>query len=167
MTDEIIINDVNVSNCSGLYDKNQCFYEEASCWCKDNPNCYYKQLQRKKKELKNKKEAAKIEIDILNQACLDLRNELEERNQQFDELKNTAIPNYQETIEILRANLEDHKKILEKIEEIAEISDCAPCLEHGCDCANCKDECTDNGERCMQYGLEKILNIINEVKNEK
>ena len=50
MTEEIIIDGVNVAECE--------FYELCGCiddnhelnQCKDNPNCYYKQLQRLKQE---------------------------------------------------------------------------------------------------------------------
>lgn len=59
-----------------------------------------------------------------------------------------------------------YKQALEKIEEIAEASNNPPCLEFDCDCTQCEDETTDNGDTCMQYGLEKILAIINEVKDE-
>ncbi len=43
-------------------------------------------LQRKEQELKNEKEAARIDLEILNQACLDLRNELETKEQEYQKL---------------------------------------------------------------------------------
>lgn len=52
MTEEIIINGVDVSECSyGEIEKAifkcSCEYNvrSASMFCKDNPNCYYKQLK--------------------------------------------------------------------------------------------------------------------------
>lgn len=59
---------------------------------------------------------------------------------------------------------EKYKQALEEIEKVANCSDCLPCLKHYCDCENCNDESTDNGERCMQYGLEKILDIISKAR---
>lgn len=59
-----------------------------------------------------------------------------------------------------------YKQALEKIEEIAKKSNNPPCLEFDCDCSKCEDETTDNGATCMQYGLEKFLDIINEVKGD-
>ena len=51
-------------------------------------------------------------------------------------------------------------KTLAEIKEIALKSNFTPCLDVDCDCKNCHDDITENGSRCMQYGLEKIIKII-------
>ena len=68
----------------------------------------------------------------------------------------------------IRLTTENRKleAVLDEIKEIASCSDCVPCLEDICDCEKCEDECTDNGARCMQYGLEKILDIISKATGE-
>ena len=58
----------------------------------------------------------------------------------------------------------EYKQALEEIEKVANCSDCLPCLKHYCDCENCNEESADKGERCMQYGLEKILDIISKAR---
>ena len=65
MTDkEIIIGGVDVSKCSyGELEKAifkcSCEYNvrSASMFCKDNPNCYFKQLKRKEQEVNKYKQA--------------------------------------------------------------------------------------------------------------
>lgn len=54
--------------------------------------------------------------------------------------------------------------VIEKIKGIAQKSDMPSCMDVDCNCESCHDKVTENGTRCMQYGLQKILKIINEVK---
>ena len=69
MTDkQIVIDGINVSGCE-CYNQNikmDCLlYPLQPDACKNNPNCYYKQLARKKQECKElKKELAKVYKDI-------------------------------------------------------------------------------------------------------
>lgn len=61
MTDkQIIIDNIDVSGCSNLYDIEDCICIDNGIeeYCKDNPNCYYKQLKRKEQTLINIKELA-------------------------------------------------------------------------------------------------------------
>lgn len=80
MTDkEIIIDGVDVSGCKGFYihDRSttnidywmygQCkSSKEYGCYCRNNPNCYYKQLARKTQECEElkKKLMQKSEVDM-------------------------------------------------------------------------------------------------------
>lgn len=59
MTELIIINGVDVSGCGYLLDPKEpeCIIQGLGtnetincCSCRDNPNCYYKQLKRKEQE---------------------------------------------------------------------------------------------------------------------
>lgn len=97
MTDEkpIIIDGVDVSKCQDFYiyamDNNECCDCESDNTqyfnCKDNPNCYYKQLARKTQEceqIKEKYEALKLEnqegyeiVDELKQECEELKRKVE------------------------------------------------------------------------------------------
>ena len=49
MTDKTIINGVDISGCEH-YDE-VCLGNHHYKWCKDNDNCYYKQLVRKEQEI--------------------------------------------------------------------------------------------------------------------
>lgn len=77
MTDrqEIIINGVDVSGCSALCCGNTCFLSrhysftepKHKQWCSDNPNCHFKQLQRKTEECENaRKRILDLEDRIIN-----------------------------------------------------------------------------------------------------
>ena len=67
---QIIIDDIDVSGCDFYIDSKNlefnCKQTPQSYFCKNQPNCYYKQLKRKeqecdelKKEIKKQKEIAK------------------------------------------------------------------------------------------------------------
>jgi len=93
MTEEIIINGVDVSGCLHYKDK-QCIithfingnrsFEDK---CELAPICYYKQLQRKTKECKNNEIAYINDLEILNQACADLKNELDDMTMECEKFK--------------------------------------------------------------------------------
>lgn len=116
-------------------------------------------LQRKEQELKNEKEAARIDLEILNQACLDLRNELEEKEQECEELKkfyeewNSQIPTITNTIGNLQLQTKAwtetascYKQALEKIDNIVTSAG------FGLD------------DKAILSLVKPILKIINEVK---
>ena len=95
MTDKQMIYGIDVRECQH-YGKcsTNCYVVDEPC--SDNPNCYYKQLARAKEEneklknqIKNEKQALQIDIDNLNQACLDL-------NQENDDLLNKLQAKKQE-----------------------------------------------------------------------
>ncbi len=52
------------------------------------------------------------------------------------------------------------KLLVSRIRVIAQISDMPSCLDVDCDCKNCHDEVTQKGTRCMEYGLNKIWQLI-------
>lgn len=92
MTDkQIIIDDIDVSGCEAYKDEH-CKDKTSIMFCNTNlcsnfPNCYYKQLKAKEQECKNNKIAYQMELDIYNQECLDLQEELKETLKQLDQLK--------------------------------------------------------------------------------
>ena len=62
---------------------------KTSSYCKDNPNCYYKQLKRKEQELKNICKAFDIEyaIDEETGNLIGRCNKLYKKEQECEELK--------------------------------------------------------------------------------
>jgi len=85
--------------------------------------------------------------------------ELRIQNSNFD----NQLYRANEMLSNCNSKLQDYKQALEEIREIAENSCSIPCADCCYDCENCEDEITNNGETCMQYGLDKITNKINEV----
>lgn len=53
--------------------------------------------------------------------------------------------------------------VINSIREISQKCDMPPCMYVDCDCEHCHDVLTENGNRCMQYGLQKIFKLLNEV----
>lgn len=62
----------------------------------------------------------------------------------------------------MEANKEYRQKLI-KIQNIIRINNMLPCEVHWADCENCKDEITDNGERCMKKGLKEIRSLVERV----
>ena len=91
MTEQIIINGIDVSECCyAILPKKQCpmksmpYAKETSCtackenntklnFCKNNPNCYYKQLKRKEQKCRKYKKCINniriINKDLFNDIC--------------------------------------------------------------------------------------------------
>lgn len=68
MDKEIIINDVNVSNCSNLGSQYNCTVK-ANMPCKMFPNCYFKQLQRKTAECEKYEQRLHKISDYIKKNC--------------------------------------------------------------------------------------------------
>lgn len=62
----------------------------------------------------------------------------------------------------MEVNKEYRQKLI-KIQNIIRISNMLPCKNPWADCENCKDEITDNGERCMKKGLKEIRSLVERV----
>lgn len=62
----------------------------------------------------------------------------------------------------MEANKEYRQKLI-KIQNIIRISNMLPCKNPWADCENCKDEITDNGERCMKKVLKEIRSFVERV----
>lgn len=119
------------------------------------------------------------EIEFLKNILVERDNQLQHKEQDLETICKAFDIEYirdKETNQIIakcnkllakEQECDRYKQALEKIEGITEKSYNAPCLDLDCDCSQCEDETTDNGDTCMQYGLTKILNIITEVKEEE
>lgn len=153
MTDKQIIIDGDVSGCEFLItsgDKQMCrciksdlfgaieFVENARNGnCKDNPNCYYKQLKRKEQECE------KLKIELENSIKLNKANA--------------------KSYEKFWYKVEAYKQTLSEIKEIAEenlqTNACA-----NCDGKGIQEGCIDTD--CSYYQMEKIYKKISGVNNE-
>lgn len=151
--DKIIINGIDVSECEYLNSLDngisECILGKKQMLkyrvCDCNHNCYFKQLARAKEEIKklkvqieNEKQALQINIDNLNQACLDL-------NQENDDLQNK-----------LQAKEQEFEELKEKIRR--EVQEDVTCESRECGC--------DSSEECIECLKNTILNIINDERND-
>lgn len=164
---EIIIDGVDVSECEYRDWRNSCHCDnskenEGEERITGNPNCHFKQLKRKEREIINLKEVARIDIENLNQACFDLKTEIEERIQECEELK-------KEKAEIKKYLGISSKTIMQRLEELQERKDKLSVRE--CNYKQALDEIeyqikelflgVENKDRPF---CERILDIINQVK---
>jgi hypothetical protein len=133
MTEEIIIDGVNVAGCDGL-NKNslplkQCDLLQfktkdggiAGRWCTDHSNCYYKQLKRLEFELKRYKDMEKQGLEEFKDigGCwgCGLKLQLEQDLKDMNELKQENVRLFNESIELRAKNIE-YKSALEEIRGI-------------------------------------------------
>ena len=155
---EIIIDGVNVAECSYFTDNKECFAEYSCEWgeitefskCNELPNCYYKQLKRLEAENEKLKDKAYKDADMIYQ--------LTEENREYDIDLSIEKEAHKSTIE----RLDKYHKTLEDIREIAnslKSTHCANCSQ----VLNNKGKCTAD---CMKDYKEKIFDKINEVLNE-
>lgn len=146
MTEQIIINGVDVSGC--IHYKNQtCIanylftnipFSEAKC--KISPNCHYKQLKRKEQEcltLINKNNRLKEKYNTLEM-------KYDGKNAQYNNLKQEC------------KKYKKYKKCIKDIRDELEYSLHCEAEECGCD---------DDSE-CLKCTINLILKKINEVENE-
>ena len=155
--------DINVPSKNIEYhnDAKDCELAKGSscCWCK-NMSCYQleQQLKIKEKECENNKIAYQMEVDIYNQECLKLLEELRETLEQLDQLKaeneelkkcyknNSALLDFEETNTTKLVN-----KVMKLSKTLAEIKEIA---EKQCVC----------GVDCID--MKQILQKISEVEDE-
>lgn len=137
MTEPIIIDGVDVAGCDYLFEyKNKKLCSITLKICNYHPTCYFKQLKRLEHENKEFKNVHSQLLEVIKS-------------------KDNLIEKYS------KANYK-YRQALEETRDIAKNSHSAPCLEYNCNCEHCKDECTNNGENCMEYGIKKILTKFNE-----
>lgn len=151
--EQIMIDGVDVSGCADFITemtvpdsyafvklKNRCFQEckydqtaeqDVYLPCRDNPNCYYKQLQRKEKEceeVSNEIEELNVKYETVvnlakknadsNEYCL---QELEKENAELKQDLKYALETYQfkdNFLKVIDAERIKYKQALEEIEKI-------------------------------------------------
>lgn len=120
-------------------------------------------LQRKEQELKNEKEAARIDLEILNQACLDLRNELEEKEQEYQKLSMKYL-DMNSILDDALINLSDVGKpqhaLCELPFEIKKLKQQCEELKKELDTAKINYSNEMDYQRMYYQALEKIDNIV-------
>ena len=169
MTEEIIIDGVNVAGCSELYQVGEmlCVDDGIEEPC-HNRDCYYKQLQRLKQENEKLREAMHKDFCshyVLGECSKKHHNNCVGRNQCIKDLEDSMslFINSHKTEQDRRRNFE---QALEEIRECAKFAQSLPCADIDCDCANCNDETTNNGQFCMEKRINEIKQIVNEVLND-
>ena len=170
--EEIIIDGVNVLECEyyeykSLKDCEMRYPESGDCeigllnylfngnlgiekFCKDNPNCYYKQFARKTQE------------------CEELKKDLQDYESWFDEYKilftydgRTPVTNdelYTCLEELVKKGNDEtnrYRKVFEEIEQ--ELKEDIYCENQECGC--------DDFEECLKCTKDLILDIINKTKD--
>lgn len=138
MTEKIIIDGVDVSECRYLFDDTSYKRSKTSCSitlkdCKYlGNNCYFKQLKRKERECKNQKQGLEYYVEKTTQLLDDIDN-LNRFNTELQE------------------KIEELEQALDKIEhEVKWVVDNRECYE------------LRDADRC-----ERILSIINKAKDSK
>lgn len=124
---EIYVDGIDVSKCQDFYiyamDNSKCCNCESDntqCVdCKDNPNCYFKQLSRKTQEYELLVRTNKIHIDMLDQ----LNNKYIDKEQECEKLKkkNEILQNRNQQLDGAITEASRYRKALEEIENIKEV----------------------------------------------
>ena len=127
MTDkQVIVDGCDVAGCEylGLY--KECKLKCGSCCpvdCKDNPNCYYKQLKRKEQECEVIVADAEVTYTHLEhriEMCDLLGKSLKAKEQECERLR---FPMKDSNYAILtKEEFEDYKKLKQTLTEIKEIA---------------------------------------------
>jgi predicted RNase H-like nuclease (RuvC/YqgF family) len=163
MTDkQIIIDGVPVQDClflstNKMGDDIGTYCRDFNGSCKNIQNCYFKRWQRKEQECENNKIAYQIELDIYNQECLNLQEELKEVLEQLDQLK----AENKHLNDLLNQALKELEKTRETLTEIKEIAITG--LEGFCPKCSRK-ECEDNN--CIETAIRDILQkceVLNDI----
>jgi len=163
MTEEIIIDGVDVAGCGYFYETdkecNICGMgtdgEDTFCRdCKDNSNCYYKQLKRLEQENRELRKANEISIEKVTVTAEAKRlQELEQENKELktciEMIENTEGQAHIEGVRLAKEN-KNYRSALEEIRVIADDT-----------LKVCDDDC-GNARK-----IKLIIDKINEVLNEK
>lgn len=122
---------------------------------------YKEQLARKTQEyeqIKEKYEALKLENQEGYEIVAELKHECEELKEKYEEIKEDR---YNLNMEMY--TFDRYRKALEEIEVTANKAVDLPCV-FSCDCNNCAEKPTKNGDTCIQGAIFKIADIIKKVK---
>ena len=142
MTDKQIINGIDVSGCDFYIDSKNleynCKQTPQSYFCKNNPDCHYKQLKAKEQECERLKHDNDYEVGALEKTIDNLKAELEQERT----LKEMYFTYYKANHGDIKGKLFRYKQALAEIKDFVE------------------NEIIPNEDTHI------ILQLINEVKND-
>ncbi len=130
------------------------------------------QLQRKTAECENNRIAYKNELEIYDNECLNLKQELDEKTAEYDELHTKYI----EVLNLSKQNADANeyclqelekenqklKQALDEIERIITKMDADECAYGDFDCENCNSD-----GKCDTAAKRTVLDIIRKAKGEE
>lgn len=147
MTDkQIIINGIDVSKCNFRLERDnqqkcECCHATGFgviCDCEQWHNCYFKQLARAKEEIEklkaqieNEKQALQIDIDNLNQACLDLNQENDDLQNKLQAKEQLSVKQSHELIRLRKELQENKQKNANLLQENEELKNATVTLAEG------------------------------------
>ncbi len=180
MTDkQIMIDGVDVSGCKCFYindshpERQECINPYCKGFCKDNPNCYYKQLQRKEQECERLKlQLAHSCHDVLYKNSL--QGQLDQLKADYKQLEITCEDfkkciNKQRNAKIQLSKLKEkqYKEFCDMKQTLVEIKEI---VEKEIVCDDCNLQGTDkcDSRLCTSFYLDdfckSLLQKISEVK---
>lgn len=177
MTDkQIIINGIDVSKCNFRLERDnqqkcECCHATGFgviCDCEQWHNCYFKQLARAKEEIEklkaqieNEKQALQIDIDNLNQACLDLNQENDDLQNKLQAKEQLSVKQSHELIRLRKELQENKQKNVILLQENEELKNATVTLAEG---LNFRQERADKLEQeCkgLEFDYQKQLKNTN------
>ncbi len=177
MTDkQIIINGIDVSKCNFRLERDnqqkcECCHATGFgviCDCEQWHNCYFKQLARAKEEIEklkaqieNEKQALQINIDNLNQACLDLNQENDDLQNKLQAKEQLSVKQSHELIRLRKELQENKQKNVILLQENEELKNATVTLAEG---LNFRQERADKLEQeCegLEFDYQKQLKNTN------
>ena len=177
MTDkQIIINGIDVSKCNFRLERDnqqkcECCHATGFgviCDCEQWHNCYFKQLARAKEEIEklkaqieNEKQALQIDIDNLNQACLDLNQENDDLQNKLQAKEQLSVKQSHELIRLRKELQENKQKNANLLQENEELKNATVTLAEG---LNFRQERADKLEQeCegLEFDYQKQLKNTN------
>ena len=141
MSNEVNIDDVNVAECMYAANSIPIDCENDTCFCYENTNCYFKQLQRAKAELEQYKKSKQASYEVMQR----------EWNAAINEYRKIIIEN------------EKLKNALEEIMKSFKDFQISTIPFHIADNKKMPHIMADS----IQYYSERIIDKINEVLNEQ
>lgn len=166
---ETIIDSIDVSKCRAYMpelDRDNCIAlaHNGGSECEKTHDCYFKQLARAKEEIKklkvqieNEKQALQIDIDNLNQACLDL-------NQENDDLQNKLQAKEHELImakaDLCKGCKYKNEKLKSQLNNNQQEDDRGYCETYDCKYYNNLEECQKQNCWYKNYSKEHTKNVL-------
>ena len=178
MTDkQVIIDGVDVSECSNNEGKLCSMSREAYCYCSDKPNCIYKQLKRKEQECEQEKTLKEMyftyykakhsdvkgEFFKLKAENWELKRELIQYEKDFKDLNYCAIK-LKQTLTEIKEIVKPHQRNIDKIcGHCRRYDTCYACCIDDINCYQYKKPTTSACDKYCELKEFEINNMANQV----